>query len=460
MSLRVRLTLLYSLLFAVLIAAFGIIVYLQTSKRLYASVDDTLQTRANRIITDDANDPSPGAIQTDPTVLDEIADPGVYVQILSKDGVITNKSSNLASPLPVATHRRLTFATASFETHQTSNGERVRVLYQDLPNDGGRLLVARSLHPTDAALDRIRVVLIGGGVLFLLVANVAAYVVAAPALRPLREATSTASEIEATGDFSRRIAGDDQAGEVGLLVRTLNDMIVKIESTLNAHRAFLADSSHELRRPLAVLRGNLELLRGDAIPGDERQTIIEETDEESRRMSRILADLLMLSQVDARLILQMQPVDLAQLVQSVAEHERQRFPDREITIAPNGAAPVVVRADEQRVRQLLENLLENAARYTDASAPIELSLHRNGRFAVAEVRDHGPGMSNDESKHAFERFFRGSRGRRSHADGSGLGLAIVQHIAEAHGGGVALNSSPEGTVVKIELPLASGVSDT
>lgn len=453
MSLRLRLTILYTLLFAVLIGLFGTIVYLQTSNRLYSSVDDTLKTRADRIVAESDTDPS-GAIAADQSVLDEIGSPGVYVEILRR-GAPPVRSSNLSSSLPVPTRRGGVSEAASYETHQTSNGERVRVLYQDLPNNGGRLLVARSLHPTDAALDRIRVILIGGGIVFLIVANVLAYVVAALALRPIRQATGTASEIEATADFSRRIKGASQPGEVGELVQTMNELIAKVEMTLDAHRAFLADSSHELRRPLAVLRGNLEVLGSPALPAEEREAIIAETDEESRRMSRILADLLLLSQVDARLILQVAPLDLSRLIGSVAEHERLRFPDRQIAVESD-MEPVLVNADEQRVRQIVENLVENAARYSTPGAAIEIAVQRNGRFAITEVRDHGPGMSEDEAKHAFERFFRGGRSRRQHADGSGLGLAIVRHIAEAHGGGVALTSTPGGTTVKVELPLATG----
>ncbi len=457
MSIRIRITVLYSLLFAVLIGLFGTIVYLQTSQRLYSSVDDTLHIRADQILVESDTNPS-GPIQADQSVLDEIGSPGVYVELL-RPGESPIRSSNLSDSLPVPTRRRRDITGATYETHKTSNGERVRVLYDDLPNGGGRLLVARSLHTTDASLDRIRIVLIGGGIAFLIIANSLAYVIAAPALRPIRQATGTAAEIEATADFTRRIEGEGQRGEVGELVRTMNELIAKVESTLDAHRAFLADSSHELRRPLAVLRGNLELLGSPALPVEDRQEIIAEADAESRRMSSILADLLLLSQVDARLILQMQPLDLGELLRSVADHERQRFPNREIRVeatSPDGS--IAVLGDEQRVRQLLENLLENAARYSDPGEPIELSVRRNGRFAIAEVRDHGPGMSVEESRHAFERFFRGSRGRRAHADGSGLGLAIVRHIAEAHGGGVALSSSEAGTIVKIELPLSTANS--
>jgi signal transduction histidine kinase len=458
-SLRLRLTLLYSLLFAVLIAAFGTIVYLQTSKRLYESVDDTLRTRAERVISESSDASTPaGTISADQSILDEITSPGVYVEILRSDGSLVARSNNLNSQLPVRASRRPSSGTPTFETHQIpANGERVRVLYEDIALAGGgagRLLVARSLHPTDAALDRIRIILIGGGIAFLIVSNGLAYLVASPALRPLRQATGTAAEIEATGDFSRRIPGGDQPGEVGGLVRTLNELIAKVETTLDAHRAFLADSSHELRRPLAVLRGNLEVLASGALPAEERQQVIAETDAESRRMSRILADLLLLSQVDARMILQMQPLDLAEVVKGVAEHERQRFPAREIHLDITSDA-VRVDADEQRVRQVFENLLENAARYSDAGRPITVSVGRHGRFAKVSVRDEGPGMSEDEVRHAFERFFRGGRGRRQFSDGSGLGLAIVRHISEAHGGGVALTSSPAGTSVTVEFPLST-----
>jgi len=455
MSLRLRLTLVYSLLFAVLISLFGIIIYVQTSRSLYSSVDDSLHVRADRIISESAESGT-GAINPDQSVLDEIAAPGVYVEIINQDGTARARSSNLSAPLPVRTRRRVSSDGTSIETHTTANGERVRVLYEGITLPGaaeGTLLVARSLHPTDAALDRIRIVLIGGGIAFLIIANGLAYVAASPALRPLREVTGTARQIEATADFSRRIPGDDQPGEVGELVRTLNELIEKVRSTLDAHRAFLADSSHELRRPLAVLRGNLEVLASGALPADEREAVIAETEAESRRMSRILSDLLLLSQVDARQILQMQHVDLAQIVRSVAEHERARFPKREIAVEGE-SEPLVIEADEQRVRQVLENLSENAARYATPGTPVTISARRAGRFAVVEVRDEGPGMSDDEVRHAFERFFRGARGRRQHGDGSGLGLAIVRHIAEAHGGGAALTSSPAGTVVRVELPLS------
>ena len=443
MSLRFRLTLLYSLLFAAMIAIFGTIVYTRTSSRLYSSVDDSLFVRARQITSDKP-------IELNQSVLNEVAEPGVYAELLSADGTVVASSNNLSSPLPVTTKAR-DLTGARLETHDTTNDERVRILYQPLDN-GDRLLVARSLHQTDAALDLIRILLIGGGVVALIIANGLAYLFAGPALQPIRTATDTAGEIEATGDFSRRIRGEEQRGEVGDLVRTLNELIAKVESTLTAHRAFLADSSHELRRPLAVVRGNLEVLRSGGLPPDDRDQVIGETEAEARRMSRILADLLLLSQVDARLILQRQPVDLADIARRVAEHEQQRFRERRIDLSVPDT-PVRVEADEQRVSQVFENLIDNAALYSEAGKPIAVSVRANGRHAIAEVRDEGPGMTDDEAKHAFERFYRGREGRKRHGDGTGLGLAIVRHIAEAHGGSVALTTSSAGTLVRVELPL-------
>ena len=456
MSLRFRLTLLYSLLFAGLIAIFGVIVYFRISSRLYASIDDSLTVRARQITSDTSAASGPdrlSPLQLNQSVLNEIADPGVYVELLDPSGKAIEKSSNLASQLPIATRSRTMSNTGGFETHDTSNDERVRILYQPLPG-GDRLLVARSLHQTDATLDLIRILLIGGGIITLLAANGLAYLFAGPALQPIRSATDTAAEIEATGDFSRRIPGEDRTGEVGDLARTLNELIAKVESTLDAHRAFLADSSHELRRPLAVMRGNLEVLKSGALPAEEREQVIAETEAESRRMSRILADLLLLSQVDARLILQMQRFDLGEVLRAVTDHEQQRFRERRIElIVPD--RPLRVDADEQRLSQIFENLIDNAAQYSDPGKPIAVSVRANGRHAVAEVRDEGPGMTEEESRHAFERFFRGLQGRKRHGDGSGLGLAIVRHIAEAHGGSVALSSSAAGTIVRVELPLAN-----
>ncbi len=452
MSLRFRLTLVYSLLFAAVISVFGVIVYVRTSSRLYASIDDSLSVRARQIMSSQHASTNPtGSIELNQSVLDEIAEPGVYVEVLDENGTPLEKSSNLAAALPIATKNRGVNGPA-LETHDTVNDERVRILYQPLPS-GDRLLVARSLHQTDAALDLIRILLIGGGIIALIAANGLAYIAAGFALQPIRSATDTAGEIEATGDFSRRIIGEDQRGEVGDLARTFNELIAKVQTTLDAHRAFLADSSHELRRPLAVMRGNLEVLRGGGLPPEDREQVISETEQESRRMSRILADLLLLSQVDARLILQTHSFDLAEVLRRVADHEQQRFRERRIDLSVP-ADPLRVEADEQRVSQIFENLIDNAAMYSEPGTPIALRVTANGRQAIAEVRDQGPGMSEDEQKHAFERFFRGRNGRRRHSDGSGLGLAIVRHIAEAHGGSVALSSSPSGTIVRVELPLA------
>jgi signal transduction histidine kinase len=449
-SLRFRLTLLYTLLFACMIAVFGTIVYLRTSSRLYASIDDSLHVRARQITSNTRTSAAGGPVQLNQSVLDEIADPGVYAEVLDKNGVPVQKSSNLQSELPVPTKNR-TVGSQRLETHDTSNDERVRILYEPLPS-GDTLLVARSLHQTDAALDLIRIILIGGGIVALIVANGLAYLFSGPALQPIRTATETAAEIEATGDFSRRISGERQRGEVGELVRTLNELIAQVESTLDAHRAFLADSSHELRRPLAVMRGNLEVLRSGGLPAEEREQVVAETDAEARRMSRILSDLLLLSQVDARLILERRPVDLAAIVRSVTDHERQRFRERTIELAlPD--EPLRVEADEQRVSQIFENLVDNAARYSDPAAPIAVNVRANGRHVIAEVSDGGPGMNEDEARHAFERFFRGREGRRRFGDGTGLGLAIVRHIAEAHGGSVAMSTSTNGTTVRVELPL-------
>ena len=457
MSLRLRLTLLYSLLFAALLALFGVIVYLRMSSRLYSSVDDSLRVRAQQITAEQITSATNGSIQLDQSVLDEIAAPGVYVEVLDDDGTPIQKSTNLTSNLPLPTKKASSTTSDALETRRTSNGERVRILYRPIgiPTDpGDRLLVARSLHQTDAALDTTRNLLIGGGIAVVVVANVLAYIFSGPALRPIRVATDTASDIEATADFSRRIEGEKQRGEVGDLVRTLNELIAKIEATLDAHRAFLADSSHELRRPLAVVRGNLEVLRSGALPAEEREQVIAETEAESRRMSRILADLLLLSQVDARLILQRRPADLGDLLRGVGEHEQQRFRERKIEVdVPE--TPMRVNVDEQRVSQLFENLVDNAARYSEPGKPIGVSARTNGRYVITEVRDEGPGMSPDEMRHAFERFYRGQDGRRRHRDGSGLGLAIVRHIAQAHGGSVALSSSSDGTVVRVELPLAN-----
>ena len=257
--------------------------------------------------------------------------------------------------------------------------------------------------------------------------------------------------MERTADFSRRLALSGPTGETRELVSTINSMIGRVERSLVAQQAFLADSSHELRRPLTVIRANVEMLFDPALPKDQREQCLTAIQEESQAMSRLIADLLLLSREKSQTISQ-GLVNCSAVCEAGAQRLSARDRGRhqlEVDISPG----LYVLGDRERLSQLVDNLLDNAARYTAPNGRIELHAAARDGHARLTVQDTGIGIPQDEIPHVFDRFFRGIDARVLERDGSGLGLAIVKYVTEAHGGLVQVSSEPgQGTAVLVELP--------
>jgi signal transduction histidine kinase len=229
-------------------------------------------------------------------------------------------------------------------------------------------------------------------------------------------------------------------------------MIGRVERALEAHRAFLADSSHELRRPLTVLRMNIDILNDPALPPEQREVCLREIRREAETMSRLLSDLLLLSREGAQAF-DRALVDYTSLCKDAMA--RLRTQDNRHDLRSNVAEGVGVVGDKERLAQMLWNLLDNAARYTPDEGRIEMRLLRLDSLARLEVEDTGMGISEDDLPHIFDRFYRSQLARATGADGVGLGLSIVKHVAEAHGGGVKVDSQPgRGTTFTVDLPAA------
>jgi two-component system OmpR family sensor kinase len=269
------------------------------------------------------------------------------------------------------------------------------------------------------------------GSIFLL-ASAFAWIVAGRILRPLRALTETAESISET-DWSRRIPveGND---EIAVLGRTFNSMLDRLEATFATQRRFLDDAGHELRTPITVVRGNLELMGDD--PEDRRQTIEVVTDELDR-MARIVDDLLDLAKAEQPDFVQPHPLDLANLTRDLAA-KGDSLGGRPWAVEE--VANVVLVADRQRITQAIMNLMRNALEHTPDGTPVSVGSRVVGDTAQIWVRDAGPGIPVEDRERLFERFSRGEGGRHS-AGGAGLGLSIVKSIAEAHGGRVELETA-------------------
>jgi signal transduction histidine kinase len=326
----------------------------------------------------------------------------------------------------------------------------------------GFVQYGRSIAHLDSTVDRLWL-FIGAGVLGgTLLAILAGVAIAARAMRPISALTATARQIGATGDPSRHMPDPKVEDEVGELARTLEQMLRSLdaarterEAAMKKQREFVADASHELRTPLTSVLANLELLQAslDGRKGDEDRAMVDSALRSSRRMSRLVGDLLLLARADAGRIGKHLSCDLAEIAGNAAVEMSPVLGDRELEIDNEHALPVEGNPDE--LHRMVLNLLDNAARHTPSGAKIELHVRRAGGEALIEVADDGPGIPAPIRAQIFDRFVRGAGpADTAVGPGSGLGLAIVRAVAGSHAGTVEVaESASGGALFRVRLPL-------
>jgi two-component system OmpR family sensor kinase len=311
-----------------------------------------------------------------------------------------------------------------------------------------------SLEPVDAALGDLRASLLLTGFGVFLVAVVIAWAVTSIGLRPLTRVAQVADQI-ATGELSARANLPEGTDEIGRLGRAFDEMVDRVEATLRSQRQFAADASHELRSPLTVLGGFVDVLaRGDLAGSEAGARTLAAMRREIDRLSRLATDLLLLSQLEAGGgKLERSDMDLGDLVADVADAARVMADGRRVEIERDGPLPVM--ADRDRLTQAVMNLVDNAVRHTPANGLITLATRRDGPSALVIVSNEGEAIGAEHVPHLFERFYRVRRadGSDRPGDHAGLGLPIVRAIAEALGGSVGVASDTRTTRFEIRLPL-------
>ncbi|MDQ0924814.1 two-component system OmpR family sensor kinase [Pseudarthrobacter sp. W1I19] len=330
------------------------------------------------------------------------------------------------------------------------------------------VVIGLPLQSVDDVLKHATLVVTGVGLLTLLLASLIASWTVSRSFRPLARVEKTAAAI-AAGDLSRRVDVENPGTELGRLSSSLNAMLAHIETAFAARtasearmRRFAADASHELRTPLVTIRGFSELYRHGALTSDEDvATAMGRIESEAKRMGSMVEDLLLLARLDEQRPLQQKPVDLQLIAHDAVVDTQASSRSRVITLVGlNGgsAAPAPVLGDEAKLRQVVGNLVGNALRYTPEDSPIELAvgIHVSAdgqERSVIEVRDHGPGISEEDASKVFERFYRADTSRTRETGGSGLGLAIVAAIVGSHGGSVRVATTDGGgATLVVSLP--------
>lgn len=447
MPLRLRLALLFALATAVVIALGGVAFILQLRLSVDASLDPGLRSRVVAVADELGSEgglPAPGAT-------------GEIVQVSKLDGRIVTASpeAGTAPLLDPGQRQQALLGEVSFTA--TVNGDRSRVLATTIVAATGRVLVVvgTGTDVSDAAVDRAESALLIGGPPAVLLAGLGAWVLSGAMLRPVERMRRQAAEIS-DQDLGRRLAVPSTRDEIAALGTTMNALLARLQTVVARERGFVADAGHELRTPLAILRTELELA---ARPGRSRDDLVEAVTiagQETDRLIRLAEDLLLLARADNhQAFLRPAPMSLPDLLGAAARGAGALATDRAITIAVHTPSELDMTADPDRLRQAVDNLLDNATRHAPAGSVIDVTASepRPGRVTV-EVADRGSGFPPDFLPHAFERFQRAEAARARDNGGTGLGLSIVRAIARAHGGdAVAATRHGGGAVVTIELPI-------
>ncbi|NDJ86070.1 MAG: HAMP domain-containing protein [Chloroflexi bacterium] len=456
MTIRLRLTLLYSGILVIIIALFGIVVFGILDRTLRNRVDDNLlqvlddlEPDVQRMMTPD------GEIEYTPSSsVDTFHSPGVFVQLWLVNNRdypfnLSHSGHMYHAPLDpdVLDTRQQT------ETTVTIDDVNLRVITRPVVVDDqivGHLQAASSLEPVESATERLLWIMLASGLAATIVSFGLGNWLASRALSPINRISETARAIVVTDDLSRRVPIHQRQDELGSLVTTINQMLERLEKLFNTQRRFVADISHELRTPITAIQGHIELMQRFGSDASSLDIINNET----QRMAQLVGDLLLLAQADlGRLPLARYPVELEALVLKVHNYARTLSQDR-VQVELGTLDHAVAEVDEERLKQLLHNLISNALQYTSENGTLTLSLHHCGDCAEIRVADTGIGIPAQHLPHIFERFYRVDEARSRHEGGAGLGLSIATWIAEAHGGKlIATSEVGQGSTFIVRLPL-------
>lgn len=470
MSIRLKLTLWYSVVVGLTLASFSVIIYLFLSYSMAQEIDKELAGRAQGVVRS-IKVVGPTIMSGQKIVLPDVdvfAYPNTYLQVVDNYGRLVARSNNLGNqslPLTEETIARGSKGAGFYEWVQAGD-QRIRIYNYPLIADNkvvGLLQVGQPFSGIEAALKRLRTLLwLCSGLIIVAAASIG-WLLARAALKPIDEITKTANLIRTELNFHQRIPHQGPKDELGRLVETLNKMLSSIETAYRelseshaAQKRFVADVSHELRTPLTTIRGNIELIQkmGDEHP-DITAEALSDVLSEAERMSRMVTDMLVLAKADAGLTLKLEPLLLKPLIEQIGRQAKVLAEEHTFNISVDKECEdVLINADADYFKQLILILLDNAFKFTPKGGRVELKVScRAGEVRII-VSDTGIGIKESERQAIFERFYRADTARP--VGGTGLGLSIAAWIAEQHGAKIEVNSKVnEGSTFTITMAVVS-----
>src|SRR5262245_28452653 len=468
-SVRSRLTLLYVMIFGVLLGAFGLFLYALIRKdahdRFDLSLTMTARTVANLFHQEMIENGQEERVAT-AHALREYQQPSMFLAIFHDDRLLAaNRNQNAESP-PVDKHPAAA-AAKEFLARAVAKRDPVLTTIAINGQDEWRLVAyapgveiaefvivaAESRRELIDQMRALREIFLLSLPVMQLMAGLAGYLLARKSLAPIASMTAQAERISAE-NLDERLQVKNNGDELGKMARVFNDLLARIESSFEGMRQFTADASHELRTPLAIIRGEADVaLSQDRGPGEYRETLVIIQDE-ARLLSGVVEDMLALARADAgQRRLEVEEFYLIYLIEECGNSARALALNKNLSLDFESSGDIAFRGDEELIRRMVINLLDNAIKYTPGGGSVSVKLWREDGRIKLRVTDNGIGIPAEAAARVFERFYRVDRARSRVEGGSGLGLSIVKWIAEAHQGSVSLESAPEhGSSFTVSLP--------
>ncbi len=463
-TIRRRLAAWFALFLFLTVIVLGVIVSVLLERELNDNVDQRLEQTAESMISQFGltfRFGSPSLIVPPP---DAFAFPSQLIQVVDSNGIVWFSSENLGDRVLPGESEVVESGAPSFRTVEVE-GVNVRTLtYPIVLNDQvvGAVIAGEPLIQLSQTLSDLRRLFLVAAIVSAALAAASGWFIAGRALKPVSEMTSTAGRIGSgqpdSMPLSARLDVPPTRDELARLASTFNDLLERLQESVEIQRLFLADASHELRTPLTAMRGNIDLLRHqleEALAADEEsEETLRHLERESARMNRLIDDLLTLARSDSPtgLPLQCESLDLLAIIQDAITTASAVYRDRTITI--ESANHVVVQGDRDRLEQTALIILDNAARYAGLSGAVAVTVQQIPGHAVVTVTDSGPGMDADSFERVFDRFYRADGARDRASGGVGLGLAIAKAIITGHDGSISAAPGLDGgTRVTFTIPL-------
>jgi heavy metal sensor kinase len=478
-SLRFKLTLWYVLILGILLIAFSSFLYFTLKKSLHRDVDNKLRSLAELIASESSSPLSKFGFGNIDQALEtsmNLKPIGKFVQVLDESGKIGRKSENLKNvqlPISLNALRNASKGVISYETNRSIGNTPLRIItFPIIENNHTKIIqIASSLEEVEEALNTLFIILIITVPLALMVASLGGQFLAHKALKPVDHITQTARVITSQ-NLNQRIIPPKVKDEISRLIDTFNEMISRLDQSFRQMKQFSSDASHELKTPLTILKGEVEVtLRKERNP-QEYQQILKSNLEEINRMSQIVEDLLLLSKADTGEIrLNKEDINLTEILNEVLTQMDMLAKSKGLHLfTSNHHQDIHFWGDALRIRELFINLIENGIKYTEEGGSIHITLvkeplirnrldwegEEKEELVKIIVSDTGIGIAKEDQERIFNRFFRVDKARSREEGGSGLGLSICKWIVEAHQGEIEIESElGKGSSFIVKFPFIS-----